>query len=249
MLVLEEIFKLLHYKKFAKRHLLIDRCLLGEKTAVDKVDHARSPYKELCFMQVVPGCDMAGIVVAKGSGVTKFDVGDEVYGNIQNFNLEGKLNRLGTLAEFTVVEENLVAMKPKNLTFEASASFPLAIQTAVEGFRTARFQEGQSVFIVGGAGGVGSLAVQLAKHVYGASSVAATTSTTKVEFVKSLGADKVVDYTNTAYEEIPEKYDLVYDTIGKFIPQQSRIKKSILTQKLGADDKCIINATTLPIFR
>ncbi|TXG62723.1 hypothetical protein EZV62_009717 [Acer yangbiense] len=163
---------------------------------------------------VVPGCDMAGIVVAKGSGVTKFNIGDEVYGNIQDFNAEGKLKQLGTLAEFIVVEESLVATKPNNLSFEEAASLPLAVQTAIEGFETAGFKAGQNIFVVGGAGGVGTLVIQLAKHLYGASYVVATTSTPKVEFVKNLGADKVIDYTKTTYEEIDEKYDFLYDTIG-----------------------------------
>ncbi|KAK4483425.1 hypothetical protein RD792_010612 [Penstemon davidsonii] len=162
---------------------------------------------------VVPGCDMAGTVIAKGQNVTKFKIGDEVYGNIQNFKVE-KLKQLGTLAQFIVVEENLVAIKPKNLSFEKAASLPVAIQTAVEGFKIANFKEGGSIFIVGGAGGVGSLVVQLAKQFYKASLVTATTSTGKVDFVKGLGADKVVDYTKTGYEEVEEKYDLVYDTIG-----------------------------------
>ncbi|MFX6532756.1 zinc-binding dehydrogenase, partial [Acinetobacter baumannii] len=89
------------------------------------------------------------------------------------------------------------------------ASLPLAVQTAIEGFKVAGFQEGQTVFIVGGAGGVGTLVVQLAKKLYKASLVTATTSTKKVDFVKSLGADKVVDYTRTSYDEVEEKYDLV----------------------------------------
>ncbi|XP_030474408.2 2-methylene-furan-3-one reductase-like [Syzygium oleosum] len=163
---------------------------------------------------VVPGCDMAGVVVAKGTGVTKFDLGDAVYGNIQDFNAPGKLKQLGTLAEFIAVEETLVAMKPQNLSSEEAASLPLAVETAIEGFVTAGFKEGQTVFIVGGAGGVGTLAVQLAKHFYSASYVVATCSSAKVEFVKKLGADKVIDYTNTKYEEIEEKFDFLYDTIG-----------------------------------
>lgn len=166
---------------------------------------------------MVPGCDMAGIVVAKGDGVTKFDVGDEVYGNIQDFNAKGNLKQLGTLAELIVVEETLVAKKPQNLSFEEAASLPLAVQTAIEGFKTADFKEGQTIFIVGGAGGVGTLVVQLAKYLYGASIVVATTSGPKVEFVKTLGADEVVNYTKTKYEEIQEKYDFLYDTVGKFL--------------------------------
>ncbi|KAG8391702.1 hypothetical protein BUALT_Bualt01G0214700 [Buddleja alternifolia] len=163
----------------------------------------------------VPGCDMAGVIVAKGDDVSKFDVGASVYGNIQHFKSESwKLKQLGSLAQLIVVEEDLVAIKPQNLSFEEAASLPVAIQTAIEGFKVAGFKEGQSVFIVGGAGGVGTLAVQLAKEFYKASLVTATASTGKVEFVKRLGADKVVDYTKTTYGEVEDKYDLVYDTVG-----------------------------------
>ncbi|CAI9770306.1 unnamed protein product [Fraxinus pennsylvanica] len=103
--------------------------------------------------------------VGKGDHVSRFEVGDEVYGNIQNFNAEGEFKQLGTLAQFIFVEENLVASKPKNLSFQEAASFPVAVQTAVEGFKSAGFKEGQTIFIVGGAGGFGSLAVQLAKFL------------------------------------------------------------------------------------
>ncbi|KAI4356828.1 hypothetical protein L6164_000815 [Bauhinia variegata] len=185
---------------------------------------------------IVPGCDMAGVVIGKGVGVTKFDIGDEVYGNIQDFNNGEKLKQLGTLAQFIVVEESLVARKPENLSFEEAASLPLAIQTAVEGFKTSGFKEGQTIFIVGGSGGVGTLAVQLAKLLYGASHVAATTSIPKVEFVKQLGADKVFDYTKTKYEQIEEKYDCLYDTIGDS-------KNSFVVAK---DDGAIVDITWPP---
>ncbi|XP_041021428.1 2-methylene-furan-3-one reductase-like isoform X4 [Juglans microcarpa x Juglans regia] len=179
---------------------------------------------------------MAGVVIGKGGGVTKFDVGDEVYGNIQDFNAGEKLKQLGTLAEFIVVEESLIATKPNNLSFEEAASLPLAVQTAIEGFKTAGFKEGQTVFIVGGAGGVGTLVVQLAKHLYGASHVVATTSTPKVEFVEKLGADRVVDYRKTRYDDIDEKYDFLYDTIGD-------CKNSFVVAK---DDAPIVDITWPP---
>ena len=158
---------------------------------------------------------MAGVVVAKGEGVSRFDIGDEVYGNIQDFNNKlGQLESLGTLAQFIVVGENLVTFKPKNISFEEAASLPVAAQTAVEGFKTGSFRKGMDIFVVGGGGGVGTLVVQLAKQVFGASKVVATSSTSKMDFLKSLGVDKVYDYTKTRYEEIEEKYDMVYDTMG-----------------------------------
>eukprot|EP00253_Pinus_taeda_P005881 PITA_05881 len=162
----------------------------------------------------VPGCDAAGVVVEVGDGVSKFKNGDEVYTDVQDFTA-GRPKQLGTLAQYTLVEEHLVAAKPTNLSFEEAASLPLAIQTAQQAFDIAKFEKGQSVFIVGGAGGVGSLAIQLAKHVYGASRIVSTASTGKLDFVKSLGADVVIDYTKQSYDQISEKFDFVYDTIGE----------------------------------
>ena len=150
---------------------------------------------------------MAGVVVAKGGDASKFEVSDEVYGNIQDFNSQGTVKRLGMLVEFEVVEEDLVAAKPENVLFEEAVILPVAVQTAVEGFKTTGFKEGQTVFIVGQAGCVGTLSVQLV----------ATTSTEKVEFVNSLGANKVFDYKETKYEEVEEKFDLRCDTIGNFL--------------------------------
>lgn len=161
----------------------------------------------------VPGCDMSGVVVEIGDGVSKFKAGDEIYSNIQNF-AAGRPKQCGTLAQYTVVEEFLVAPKPSNLSFEEAASLPLALQTAQQGFDTTNFEKGQSVFVVGGAGGVGSLAIQLAKNVHGASRIVSTASTGKLEFVKSLGADLVIDYTKQSYDQVSEKFDFVFDTIG-----------------------------------
>jgi len=161
----------------------------------------------------VPGCDAAGVVVEVGDGVSKFKNGDEVYSDIQNF-VAGRPKQWGTLAQYTVVEEYLVAPKPTNLSFEEAASLPLALLTAQQAFDIAKFEKGKSVFIVGGAGGVGSLAIQLARHVYGASKIVSTASTGKLDFVKSLGADLVIDYTKQSYDQISEKFDFVFDTIG-----------------------------------
>ncbi|XP_073147716.1 2-methylene-furan-3-one reductase-like [Henckelia pumila] len=163
---------------------------------------------------IIPGCDMSGTVVGKHDEASRFEIGDDVYGNIQDFNAKGKLKRLGSLAQFVVVAEELVAKKPRNVSFEEAASLPVAVQTAVEAFKTGGFQEGGSVFIVGGAGGVGSMALQLAKHVYKGCLVGASTSGGKVDFVKALGADRVMDYTKTRYGQIQDKYDLVIDTVG-----------------------------------
>ena len=112
------------------------------------------------MQQHVPGYDVAGVVVKVGSDVTKFKEGDEVYANVS----EAALNQprqVGSLAQYTAVEEKLVALKPTNLSFAEAASLPLAIETAQEAFDRANLKEGQTVFINGGAGGVGSLAIQV----------------------------------------------------------------------------------------
>jgi 2-methylene-furan-3-one reductase len=170
----------------------------------------------VCAIQAVPGCDAAGVVVEVGDGVSKFNNGDEIYCHIPNFTA-GRPKQWGTLAQYTVVEEYLVAPKPANLSFEEAASLPLAVLTAQQAFDIAKFEKGQSVFIVGGAGGVGSLAIQLAKHVYGASRIVSTASTGKLDFVKILGVDLVIDYTKQSYDQVSEKFDFVFDTIGTVI--------------------------------
>ncbi|KAL5582562.1 hypothetical protein UlMin_015004 [Ulmus minor] len=162
----------------------------------------------------VPGYDVAGVVVKLGSHAKKFKVGDEVYGNINENPIQNP-KQFGSLAEFTAAEEKLLALKPTNLSFAEAASLPLAIETAYEGLERAQFSNGQSVLVLGGAGGVGTLIIQIAKHVFGASKVAATSSTSKLDLLKSLGADLAIDYTKENYENLPEKFDVVFDAVGE----------------------------------
>lgn len=164
-------------------------------------------------LPTVPGYDVAGIVVKVGSSVSKYKEGDEVFGNIHEKALEYP-NQFGSLAEYTAIEEKLAAIKPKNIEFKEAAGLPLAILTANEGLERADFSAGKSVLVLGGAGGVGSLVIQVAKHVYGASKVAATASTGKLELLKSLGADLAIDYTKENIDELPEQFDVVYDAVG-----------------------------------
>ncbi|CAA6671460.1 unnamed protein product [Spirodela intermedia] len=149
-------------------------------------------------LPTVPGYDVAGIVVKVGSQVKSFKEGDEVYGDINEKALENP-KQSGSLAEYTAVEEKLLALKPKNIDFVQAAGFPLALETAYEGLEKAGFSSGKSVL--------------LAKNVYGSSRVAATSSTGKLELLKSLGADLAIDYTKENFEELPEKFDVVYDTV------------------------------------
>ncbi|XP_077244084.1 2-methylene-furan-3-one reductase-like [Tasmannia lanceolata] len=165
-------------------------------------------------LPTVPGYDVAGVVVKVGSQVKTLKVGDEVYGDINEKALENP-KQYGSLAEYTAVEEKLLAPKPKNLDFLQAAGLPLAIETAYEGLERAGFSAGKSILVLGGAGGVGTLVVQLAKQVFGASRVAATSSTGKLELLKSLGVDLPIDYTKENFEDLPEKFDVVYDTVGQ----------------------------------
>ncbi|WVZ14899.1 hypothetical protein V8G54_012465 [Vigna mungo] len=165
-------------------------------------------------LPTVPGFDVAGVVVSVGREVHKLKVGDEVYGDI---NEEGvtNLKALGTLSEYTIAEERLLAIKPPNLSFVEAAAIPAALETAYEGLERAQFSAGKSILVVGGAGGVGHFVIQLAKHLYGASKIAATSSTGKLELLRKLGADWAIDYTKENIEDITEKFDVVYDTIGE----------------------------------
>ncbi|XP_027345991.1 NADPH-dependent alkenal/one oxidoreductase, chloroplastic isoform X2 [Abrus precatorius] len=176
-----------------------------------------------------------------GSQVKDFKVGDEVYGDVNEKALEGP-KQFGSLAEYTAVEEKLLAPKPRNLDFAQAAALPLAIETAYEGLERTGFSPGKSILILNGSGGVGSLVIQLAKHVFGASRVAATSSTRNLDLLKSLGADLAIDYTKENFEDLPEKFDVVYDAIG----QCDRAVKAI---KEGGSVVALTGAVTPPGFR
>ncbi|XP_022733794.1 2-methylene-furan-3-one reductase-like [Durio zibethinus] len=192
-------------------------------------------------LPTVPGYDVAGVVVKVGSEVKELKEGDEVYGNINEKALEGP-KQFGSLAEYTAVEEKLLALKPKNLDFAQAAGLPLAIETAYEGLERTGFSAGKSILVLNGAGGVGSLVIQLAKQVFGASKVAATSSTGKLELLKSLGADLAIDYTKENFEDLPEKFDVVYDAIG----QCDRAVKAV---KESGSVVALTGAVTPPGFR
>lgn len=192
-------------------------------------------------LPTVPGYDVAGVVVKVGSQVKGLKEGDEVYGDINEKALEGP-KQSGSLAEYTAVEEKLLALKPKNLDFVQAAALPLVIETAYEGLEKTGFSSGKSILVLGGAGGVGSLVIQLAKHVFGASRVAATSSTGKLDLLKSLGADLAIDYTKENFEDLPEKFDVVYDAVG----QGDRAVKAV---KEGGSVVVLTGAVTPPGFR
>ncbi|MGH2816673.1 MAG: NAD(P)-dependent alcohol dehydrogenase [Actinomycetota bacterium] len=157
------------------------------------------------------GSDVAGQVEAVGKNVTRFRPGDEVFADVLT----------GGFAEYTCVPEALLELKPANLTFEQAAAVPLAALTALQGLRDrGRVQPGQKVLIIGAAGGVGTFAVQLAK--LSGAEVTGVCSTGKVDLVRSLGADHVIDYTREDFTRGDQRYDLVLQLAGTSSPADCR---------------------------
>lgn len=168
----------------------------------------------------VLGNDMAGVIVAVGASVTRFTVGDEVYARPDK-------DRIGTFAELIAIHQDDVALKPSMLTMEEAAAVPLVGLTAWQALvERAGLQAGQKVLIHAGSGGVGTIAIQLAKQL--GASVATTTSSANVELVTSLGADVVIDYTKQAFETVLRDYDVVLDTLGGEV-----LRKSLQVLKPG----------------
>ncbi|TYK58790.1 NADP-dependent oxidoreductase [Pseudomonas synxantha] len=157
-------------------------------------------------LPLILGNDLAGVVLSVGAAVRRFKPGDEVYGRPPQ-------QRIGTFAELIAVREDALARKPANITMEQAASLPLVALTAWQVLvETARLKKGQKVFIHAGSGGVGSIAIQLAKHL--GAFVATTTSTANVEWVKALGADVVIDYKQQNFETLLNDYDVVLNSLG-----------------------------------
>jgi len=185
---------------------------------VNPVDYAsrQHPLPPTTGAKALPyilGWDIAGEVVALGEGVTQFAVGDEVYG-MPRFPDEAK-----AYSEYTTAPVADIALKPRNLTYPEAAGVPLAALTAWQSlFDVAHLHAGQTVFISGGAGGVGHFAIQLAK--WKGATVITTTSTRNVAFVRELGADVVIDYTRQALTDVVKDVDIVLDTIGEDVLRQ-----------------------------
>ncbi|WP_175781860.1 NADP-dependent oxidoreductase [Burkholderia anthina] len=174
------------------------------------------PYR----LPLILGNDLAGVVVRVGSKVTRFKPGDEVYSRPHK-------DSIGTFAEFIAIKEDGVALKPKTLTMEEAASLPLVGLTAWQALiEKAKLKKGQKVLIQAGSGGVGTFAIQLAKHL--GATVATTTSERNVELVKQLGADIVIDYKKDDFSKVLKDYDVVLDSQGG-----DTLKKSLSVLKPG----------------
>jgi len=174
------------------------------------------PYK----FPLVLGHDVAGIVTKVGSKVSRFKVGDEVFARPADF-------KIGTFAEYIAVNENDVALKPATISMEEAASIPLVALTVWQAFVVnAKLKKGQKVFIQAGSGGVGTIAIQLSKHL--GATVATTTSADNFELVKSLGADVAIDYKTQDFETILKDYDLVLNS-----QDEKTLEKSLRIVKTG----------------
>ncbi len=162
------------------------------------------------------GSELAGAVEAVGKDVTKFKVGDKVFAHIGM--------SMGAYAEYVCIPKSgTVALKPSNLSYEEAVTLPYGAIMATSLLGKANIQRGQKVLINGASGGIGSMAVQLAKH-FGAE-VTGVCGTPRLEFVKSLGADKVIDYTREDFTQNGETYDLIFEILGR--SSFSKIKRSL----------------------
>ena len=174
------------------------------------------PYK----FPLILGHDVSGTIVGIGSQVRQFKMGDEVFARPADFSI-------GTFAEYIAINEKDLALKPKNISFEEAASMPLVALTVWQAFvEEAKLKKGQKVFIQAGSGGVGTIAIQLARHL--GATVATTTSSHNFELVKSLGADIAIDYKTQDFETILKDYDLVLNS-----QDEKTLEKSLRILKPG----------------
>lgn len=167
-----------------------------------------SRYKDAIHFPLTPGMDVAGIVAGLGQGVTSFKVGDRVFGQASVLR-----NGSGAFAEYAVTKEDSIARMPNNVDFNEAAALPLvscsAYQAIVEYMRV---RPGQHILIHGGSGGIGMIAIQLAKHL--GAHVTTTASGEGIDFARSIGADVAIDYKKMPFEDAQYSYDGVLDTIG-----------------------------------
>lgn len=180
--------------------------------ALNPIDYKRRQGALKLIMKVqwpaIVGYDVSGVVVSCGASVTKFNVGDAVFGMLPH-------DRIGALAEQVVVHESYFAKKPAKLTHLQAAALPLTSITALQSFRHGNLEHGKKVLVTGGAGGVGTVAIQIAKNVFHAAKVATTASSKKIDKLKQLGADEVVDYHRESFERELAEYDFALDCTGE----------------------------------
>lgn len=182
------------------------------------------------------GADISGVVESIGKNITQFKVGDEVMGDLSDCGLGG-------FAQYAIAQENILVIKPANISFENAAAMPVASTTALHGLRNkGNIQKGQTVLIVGSAGGVGTFAVQLAKH-FGAD-VTAVCSTRNIEQSFELGANQCIDYTKEDFFKKPARYDLIVAVNGNYplLSYKRSLKKDGTYVMIGGSMKQILKS-------
>jgi NADPH:quinone reductase-like Zn-dependent oxidoreductase len=199
-------------------------------------------YKNITLhLPATPGGDLAGKVAEIGEGVEGFEIGQEVYG------MANAAGGHGSWAEFTPVKASQLASKPTSVDFNAAGALPL---TAVSAYQALvdhmSLQPGQKILIHGGAGGIGSLAIQIAKNIGGY--IATTAAVEEADFVKSLGADEVIDYKSQDFSQLLQDYDAVFDTVGGETNQKSyQVLKDggVLVSMLEAPNEELVKAKNI----
>ena len=197
-----------------------------EATSINPIDwKLREGYLKAIFdwkFPIILGWDAAGVITDIGSNVTKWKVGDRVFSRPET-------TRLGTYAEYIAIDEHLLAKLPDSISYEEAAAVPLAGLTAWQAlFTHGHLKEGETALIHAGAGGVGIFSIQLAKYV--GAHVITTASEKNHELLYSLGADQVIDYKKENFEDVLKDVDLVFDTIGGEVAENSY---KVLKQKTG----------------
>ena len=194
-------------------------------------------------LPITLGSDLAGVVVEVGASVTRFKSGDAVFAS--SFDLG-----TGAFAEFAVLPESSAAFKPANLSFVQAASIPMVGLTSWQALKLrAQLKRGQSVFIPAGAGGIGTFAIQLAKHL--GAKVGTTTSTGNLDLVRSLGADEVIDYKKQEFERVLSGYDAVLGTLrGDELEKALKILKpgSNVVSLIGPPDAAFARARGMNVL-
>ena len=207
---------------------------------------ARGDFKQLISYRLPQtlGHECSGEIVEVGADVHNLHVGDKIYARPST-------TEIGTFAEYVVLNANDVAPMPKNLSLTEAASLPLVLLTAIQAFtEKAPIRPGNTVFIQGGAGGLGSIAIQVAKHL--GATVATTVSTKNIELARELGADIVVDYRTERYEDYIHNVDIVLDTVGGDETARSmRVLRpgGTIVSVVGAPDTDFADALGKPILK
>lgn len=186
-------------------------------------------------LPAVMGSDLSGVVEAVGKNVTRFKRGDAIFASVFDMNR-------GTLCEFAAVPESAAALKPESISFVEAASLPMVALTSWQAFERAQVRSGHKVFIPAGSGGIGTFAIQLAKHL--GATVATTASLQNSDLVTKLGADVVIDYKGLDFENLLTGYDVVLGTV-----RGDSIQKSLNILNPGAEVVSLVGPPDLPFAR